>query len=137
MTSMSQRCRCRALIWPIVIALLCTIACSRPAGVPAAGASEPPQAPFGGDSAASDGRSETPTSQPSAPPSNTLPFHDGQNLPAGTLLTVRLKGPVIAGSTMTQVSFEAVVDEPVVVDGNIMIPRGTTVAGRIESARIS
>jgi len=70
--------------------------------------------------------------QPSAPP-----FHEAQNLPAGTLLTVRLKHPVAATNSVTDASFEATVEEPVVVEGNTLIPRGASVAGHVESAHSS
>ena len=60
-----------------------------------------------------------------------------QRVPAGTLLTVRLKTPVYASSSPSEASFEAVVEQPVVVDGNTIIPRGASVAGRVESAQTS
>jgi hypothetical protein len=82
----------------------------------------------------------------------SLPFHDSQNLPAGTLLTVRLKNPVStdnlatnnlstnnlsAGNPGAGNTFEAIVDKPVVIEGNTLVPRGASVAGRVESARAS
>ncbi len=67
----------------------------------------------------------------------SLPFHDPQNLPAGTLVTVRLKNAVDGGITDSHSSFEAVVAEPVVVEGNTLIPRGASASGRVESARTS
>ena len=70
-------------------------------------------------------------------PGSGLPFHDSQNLPAGTLLTVRLKNPISADNPGANAKFEAVVDEPVVIAGNPLIPRGVTVAGRVESAGTS
>ncbi len=70
-------------------------------------------------------------------PETALPFHDPQNLPAGTLLTVRLKNPISAENPGANGTFEAVVDEPVVIEGNKLVPRGAIVAGRVESARAS
>jgi hypothetical protein len=67
----------------------------------------------------------------------SIPFADAQSLPAGTLLTVRLKNPINAASTKTGVTFEAVVDEPVVVERATVIPRGASVAGRVEDTRSS
>jgi hypothetical protein len=58
-----------------------------------------------------------------------------QGLPAGTLLTVRLKDSVPTAAANG--SFEALVDEPVMVRGEARIPRGTLVEGRIESVRTS
>ncbi len=66
-----------------------------------------------------------------------LPFHDPQNLPAGTLLTVRLNAPISSDKPAGNATFEAVVDQPVVIDGNKLIPRGAAVSGRVESARTS
>lgn len=65
------------------------------------------------------------------------PFHDPQNLPAGTLLTVRLKNGISAQNPGVKRTFEAVVDEAVVVEGNKLVPRGASVIGRVESARSS
>ncbi len=60
-----------------------------------------------------------------------------QELPVGTLLTVRLKTSVYASTSPAEGSFEAVVEQPVVMDGNIIIPKGANVAGRVESAQTS
>jgi hypothetical protein len=70
-------------------------------------------------------------------PRTGLPFQDSRNLPAGTLLTVRLKDPISAENPDARGTFDAVVDDPVVIEGHTLIPRGATVAGRVESARAS
>ena len=57
-------------------------------------------------------------------PETSLPFHDSNSLPAGTLLTVRLKNPISAEIPDANLAFEAVVDEPVAVEGNQLVPRG-------------
>lgn len=66
-----------------------------------------------------------------------LPFRDPQSLPAGTLLTVRLKNPISAENPDANGIFEAIVDQPVVIDGNKLVPLGSLVSGRVESARTS
>lgn len=135
MISMPKFRRRRFLIWPLVVAMLCAAACSRPTGIPAEGTVQDNPAPFRPDSHTdTDDASAAP---PTGPQEKGLPFRESQDLPAGTLLTVRLDGAITAGTSMTQNSFEAVVDEPVVLEGNTLIPRGTTVVGRIEAARIS
>jgi hypothetical protein len=48
------------------------------------------------------------------------------------LLTVRLEDPISADRNAHGV-FSAVVDEPVVVDGNVLVARGAGVVGRVES----
>ena len=66
-----------------------------------------------------------------------VPFHEIGNLPAGTLVSVRLKTPVYASTSASETSYEAVVVEPIVVGGDTMIPKGANVTGRVESARTS
>jgi len=143
MTPMSPFRRHRSLIWPMVLAvlcaLLCSVGCSRPTGVPTAGTAQADQTPFHdhGSSPAGEAAGESSATQTGRLSQNGLPFHDSQSLPAGTLLTVRLKAPLTAGDSVAEISFEAVVDEPVVIEGNTLIPRGAAVAGRIKSARVS
>jgi hypothetical protein len=55
----------------------------------------------------------------------------------GTLLTVRLKSPINSDFPKNSAAFVALVDEPVVVEGATLVPRGASVAGRIEAARSS
>jgi len=131
-------------IWPtwlmMLLALLLTAGCARPAGPQpddAALHADPHAVPFheqGGPARQGD----SPATQESGRiPESGLPFHESQNLPAGTLLTVRLKSPVAAVNPGANGTFEAVVDEPVVIEGNKLVPRGAIVGGRVESARFS
>jgi hypothetical protein len=48
-----------------------------------------------------------------------------------------LKNPISADNPGGSGTFEAFVDEPVMVEGNALVPRGASVAGRVESARAS
>jgi hypothetical protein len=50
---------------------------------------------------------------------------------------VRLKGPISASAAGESNSFQASIDQPVLVEGNTLIPRGTVVTGRVQSARSS
>jgi hypothetical protein len=93
------------------------------------------QIPFH-DSNASSGVEGTAAAQETGPTTG-LPFQDSQNLPVGTLLTVRLKDPLSAEDSVTGSTFEAVIDKPIVIEGNTLVPRGTSVAGRVESSRVS
>jgi hypothetical protein len=128
-------------MWPIWLALLCVGGCARPTGLQSEGSDRSDQHPVpfhDGDRAGSGGPSETPPAPEHSPnPDAGLPFHDSQNLPAGTLLTVRLKRPITAESPGSDGTFEAIVDEPVVVEGNRLVPRGAAVSGRVESTRSS
>jgi hypothetical protein len=93
----------------------------------------------------------SPSGTPSLAREADVPFHDPQSLPTGTLITVRLSRPVSfsskssdrlndvvpAGGETTAGAFEAIVDESVVIDGATVVPRGASVAGRVEYARSS
>jgi hypothetical protein len=121
---------------------LWAVGCARPAGLQSddgtVHADQHP-VPFhdgDGSSAAQHGDAAT-VQGPSLNSDSGLPFHDPQNLPAGTLLTVRLQSPISAENPGTKGAFEALLDEPVVIEGNRLIPRGVTVVGRVESAQAS
>jgi hypothetical protein len=151
-------------LWPLLSGLLLTAACYGPAtpqsNDPAKTADQRQidqhqidqhhvdqhQVPF------RNGASGTAAAEDTSLQAASLPFHDSQNLPAGTLLTVRLKNPVSTDNLSTDSlstnnpftkspgagnTFEAIVDKPVVIEGNTLVPRGASVAGRVESARAS
>jgi hypothetical protein len=136
MASMSWFRRCRSRIWLVVLALACAFGCSRQIDVPD-GTPQADQTPFrekgttdGSDAiGAVAGLSQT--------NGNVVPFRSSQYVPAGTLLTVRLQSAITAGISAAGNAFQAVIEEPVVIEGNTMIPQGAVVAGRIESSRVS
>jgi hypothetical protein len=140
--------RFRALLgfttWLALLVLLLDASCSRPTGLngtEGSAATDPRQVPFreadGKGPSDSNATSVSPVSEKSAKTETGLPFRDPDNLPAGTLLTVRLKDPVSADNPEASGRFEGTIDEPVTVDGNTLVPRGASVAGRVESARSS
>jgi len=134
MCRMSEFGRSRAWIGPLLGVVLLSLACSRRSpDLPTEGAAQPGQTPFD-THASSDTDSEQ--SNSSSGVSDTNPPFQSEFLPSGTLLTISLKAPVVAVNGSKD-SFEGTVDEPVSIDGNVLIPRGATVSGRIESARIS
>jgi hypothetical protein len=59
------------------------------------------------------------------------------SLPAGTPVTVRLQTPVSSAASETGEIFDAVLDEPLVVDGQTVAPRGAAVRGKVTIARHS
>jgi len=139
---MSRFGRPRELAISLLLLPLCFGAgCSRPAVSTADGAAPADQheVPFrDGDATAPGNPGVSPTAQDQSAKSETdLPFRDLQSLPVGTLLTVRLKNSVSADNSGTSNTFEGVVEEPVQVEGNMLIPRGAGVAGRVEYARAS
>ncbi len=62
---------------------------------------------------------------------------DNLTVPAGTPISVRLQNAVSSASARPGDEFAAVVDEPVVIDGRTVVPRGTSVTGRVVAARSS
>ena len=126
-----------------LLALLGAVGCAPPGELQSGEGATPAgqqQIPFheGGGSPSPTGSSSTAQdSGNDAKPETDLPFHDPQNLPAGTLLTVRLKNPISAEHPDATAIFEAVVDQPILMEGNQLVPVGATVSGRVESARAS
>ena len=124
---------------PLALAMLAA-GCSRPIAVPGDGAvaqADPHKTPFHEDGTKLDNaRGESPgPSRTDA--DNRLPFHEGENVPAGTLISVRLKTPISVEDPDASDAFDAVVVEPVVIEGDTLIPPGILVSGRVESARTS
>lgn len=62
---------------------------------------------------------------------------DSITIPAGTPISVRLQNAVSSASARPGDEFAAVVDEPIVVEGRTVIPRGANVTGRVVAARSS
>ncbi len=128
--------RFSALLLPLLFS-----ACSQPAGFQ--GKEGPPQSdgtqvPFqNGEPAVSTASAETHTEMEDFSAEKGFPFGNDGNLPVGTLLTVRLRTPVSTESPETSSSFEGVVDDPVTINGATLVPRGSRVAGRVESAQAS
>jgi hypothetical protein len=58
-------------------------------------------------------------------------------VPSGTALTVRMQTPVSSASSQTGETFDAVLDEPLVVHGRTVVPRGAAVRGKVTIARHS
>jgi hypothetical protein len=126
--------RGRALL-PLVLSIAWA-GCSRP-GTSSESAPMGQQVPFRGAGESAAGTDPIGAPQPAIPTSSSsAPFRDNQNLPAGTMLTVRLKLP-IASSRGAEPSntFTAEVDDAVVIDGVTLIPRGAGVGGHFESPR--
>jgi hypothetical protein len=58
-------------------------------------------------------------------------------IPAGTAIAVRLQTAVSSATARAGDQFEAVLDEPILVNGQTIAPRGTAVTGRVVQARSS
>ena len=135
--------RTRQLMLLVTVLSVVLASCSRPATVKNGGASQVDQRPVpfqdsGEANAATTAPAPFQVQEKISPAKTALPFPDlrSATLPAGTLLTVRLENPISADRN-PHGTFSAVVDEPVIVDGNVLVARGTEVMGRVESARSS
>lgn len=122
----------------VMLLLLFALACSRPTpAVPTEGASQTGQTPFQDERRSSVEGPQTAALIEKTTSDHNLPFHSSQALPVGSLVTVRLKSPVTAEKEGANEIFEAVIDEPVIFEGNILIPRGTIASGRVGPAQVS
>ena len=88
---------------------------------------------------------------PSADEKSNPPFSDAQKaipaasslvpdeviVPAGTAVSVRLQNAVSSVSNRAGDEFSAVLDDPIVVNGQTVAPRGAAVKGRVVAARSS
>ncbi len=74
--------------------------------------------------------------KPNASGSQQLPFTEGKPLmvPANTVINVRLQQNISSVTARPGQDFAAVLDEPLVVDGQTMAPEGTAVTGKIAAA---
>jgi hypothetical protein len=76
---------------------------------------------------------------PDSANADALPFVNSQQagnvIPAGTLISVRLQNTVSSASATPGEKFEAVLDEPVVINGQTIAPKGAAVTGRVVAAR--
>src|SRR5258708_37021594 len=139
MILMSRLRRPRGLmIWPMLLALLWAAGCERPAGPQTDAGATPAdqhQVPFHDGEPLPAGHSgDSQTARANGPNSATgLPFHAPQSLPAGTLLTVRLRYPISAENPGANGTFEAVIDEPVVIGGKRPGPPRPPPAGPVNS----
>ena len=67
------------------------------------------------------------------------PFTEGKPLvvPANTAIYVRLQQSISSATAQPGQNFSAVLDEPLVVDGQTLAPQGTAVTGKVVAARES
>ena len=68
-----------------------------------------------------------------SPTSSVIP--PGAQIPAGTPVTIRPKSAVSSATAVSNDEFEAVLEEPIIVNEQIVVERGTLVQGRVLDAR--
>lgn len=64
-----------------------------------------------------------------SPSSSLVPA--ARNLPAGTPLTIRLESSISSATARSGESFQAVLEEPILMQGRSVIPAGTSVTGTV------
>lgn len=124
--------------WPLLFVLM-SLSCSRPTLKPEGSTqTDQRQAPFQEGATTATASSTATPAEPGKDmhAGSDLPFRDSQDLPAGTLIPVRLKDAISATSDSSE-TFNAVIDEPVEVEGSTLLPRGAGVEGRVEAAHAS
>jgi len=74
-----------------------------------------------------------------ATPQQQLPFVEGKALvvPANTAIYVRLQQSISSTTAQSGQNFSAELDEPLVVEGQTLAPKGAPVTGRVVAARES
>jgi len=115
----------RAFLAGMLPVLLLLAGCSRQATVPVAAGnvSGPQRLPFH--------RMARPRGL--SPTASLLPTE----IPAGTLLAIRMNSAVSSANSQAGDSFDAVLDAPILIQGEVLAPRGAAVIGKIMMAKPS
>jgi len=85
--------------------------------------------------ASSDAEQQTPSSNDAADKqvaSKLVP--DRIEIPAGTAINIRLQSSLSSGTSQAGQSFDAVIDQPIVVNGRTIVPSGAEATGRVVAA---
>jgi hypothetical protein len=82
-----------------------------------------------------------PFDRPAAPKNVLMPstaiVPTVHSIPAGVTVDVRLQAPISSATAHSGAAFSAVLERPVIVDGETVLPAGTSVSGRIVTAKRS
>jgi hypothetical protein len=105
----------------LTLSLLC--ACGRPPSETDPNPGDAQKLPFDGQ----------PRSSGISPSQSLIP--SSTKLPEGTPIPIRLQSALSSASSHAGDSFSAITDEPVVIDGQTLIPRGTAAIGRVLEAK--
>ncbi|MGD0793217.1 MAG: hypothetical protein ABR920_15730 [Terriglobales bacterium] len=113
----------RIAIVLLTLSLIC--ACGRPPAEKASNSADSQRLPFD--------RQSRPTG---ISPSQSL-IPSATKLPEGTPIPVRLESALSSASSHAGDTFSATIDEPVVIDGQTLVARGTPATGRVLEAKPS
>jgi hypothetical protein len=111
----------RIAIVLLTLNLLC--ACGRPPADNSSNSSDSQKLPF-----------DRPPRSTGVSPSQSL-IPSGTKLPEGTPISVRLRSALSSALSHPGDTFSATIDEPVVIDGQILVARGTPATGRVLEAK--
>ena len=118
-------------IWPqnlrtvLTLILTLTVGCSRQPAVPSSAAPSP--------------SSQPPYHELSSDAAGVSPTHalTAVVIPRGTPIVVRLQSVLSSAGSRPGEVFNAVLDEPIVIQGDTLAPRGTVITGRVLSTNPS
>lgn len=113
----------RVIIVLLMLSLLC--ACSHPPADNASNSADSQKLPF----------DREPRSTGISPSESLIP--STTKLPEGTPIPIRLQNPLSSASSHAGDTFSATIDEPVVIDGQTLLARGTPATGRVLEAKPS
>jgi hypothetical protein len=113
----------RVIILLLLLSLLC--ACSRPPAGNASNSADSQKLPF----------DREPRSTGISPSQSLIP--STTKLPEGTPIPIRLQSALSSASSHAGDTFSATIDEPVVIDGQTVVARGTPATGRVLEAKPS
>jgi hypothetical protein len=105
----------------LMLSLLC--ACSRPPADNASNSADSQKLPF----------DREPRSTGISPSQSLIP--STTKLPEGTPIPIRLQKALSSASSHAGDTFSATIDEPVVIDGQTLVDRGTPATGRVLEAK--
>ncbi len=117
----------RRLVIPKIALSLPTFVLSLALAV-APGCSRPPAQP---DSSASSQRLPFDREPPTSAPSGATLIPSGMRVPQGTFLTIHLNEVLSSATAHAGDTFEGAIDDPVIVDQQTLIPRGSPVTGHV------
>src|ERR1019366_434321 len=113
----------RIAIILLMLSLIC--ACGRPPGDNASSSGDSQKLPF-----------DRPPRSTGVSPSQSL-IPSATKLPEGTPLPIRLQSALSSASSHAGDTFSATLDEPVTIDGQTLVARGTPATGRVLEAKPS
>jgi len=109
----------------VLLMLGLTCACGRPPADNASNSADSQKLPF----------DRPPRSTGISPSQSLIP--SATKLPEGTPIPIRLESALSSASSHAGDTFSATIDDPVVIDGQTLVPRGTPATGRVLEAKPS